>query len=152
MASLSAQTTFNYYKPEADAQKELKEAVKKAKTENKHVFIIIGGNWCPWCIKLNKFIEEDVEIKSIIEKEYILLKINYSKENKNLKVLEQLEFPQRFGFPVLVVVNQEGKRIHTQNSLYLEQDKGYNKKYIVDFLNAWTVKAISPETYIDKQH
>jgi len=33
------------YDPMADAKKEIADAVKKAKAENKHVFIQVGGNW-----------------------------------------------------------------------------------------------------------
>jgi hypothetical protein len=33
------------YDPMADAKKDIAEAVKKAKAENKHVFIQVGGNW-----------------------------------------------------------------------------------------------------------
>lgn len=33
------------YNPEADARQEIKEAVKQAKEENKHVLIQVGGNW-----------------------------------------------------------------------------------------------------------
>ncbi|MCD6111802.1 MAG: hypothetical protein J7J86_00890 [Bacteroidales bacterium] len=74
--------------------------------------------------------------------------VNYSKENKNKEVLEELEFPQRFGFPVLVILNNDGKRIHTQNSAYLEEGKTYNRKKIIDFLNNWSVKALDPKTYL----
>jgi len=33
------------YNPQADAKKEIADAVKKAKAENKHVLIQVGGNW-----------------------------------------------------------------------------------------------------------
>ena len=60
--------------------------------------------------------------------------VNYSKENKNLAEMKKLEFPQRFGFPVFVILDSNGKRIHTQNSSYLEEGDGYSKKKVIDFL------------------
>jgi len=33
------------YDPMANADKDIAEAVKKAKAENKHVFLQVGGNW-----------------------------------------------------------------------------------------------------------
>ena len=33
------------YDPSADAKAEIAQAIKKAKTENKHVLIQVGGNW-----------------------------------------------------------------------------------------------------------
>ncbi|MEZ5199542.1 MAG: hypothetical protein R2764_25150 [Bacteroidales bacterium] len=33
------------YDPSADAKLEIAQAIKKAKAENKHVLIQVGGNW-----------------------------------------------------------------------------------------------------------
>ena len=79
--------------------------------------------------------------------EFEVVKVNYSKENKNANLLANLKFPQHFGFPVLVVLDETGTRIHTQNSAYLEQDKGYSKEKMVGFLKKWTSGAIDPANY-----
>ena len=77
-----------------------------------------------------------------------MLKLNYSKENKNLAVLKTLDYPQRFGFPVIVITDAAGNRLHTQNSWYLEDEKeSYDREKFVSFLNSWTVKATDPESY-----
>ncbi len=57
--------------------------------------------------------------------------------------MASLDNPQRFGFPVLVVLNQEGERIHTQDSWYLEQDKSYDREKLVHFFKMWTVGAVN---------
>jgi hypothetical protein len=36
------------YNPDADAESDIRVAVSQAKTDGKHVFIQIGGNWCVW--------------------------------------------------------------------------------------------------------
>ena len=71
------------YDPNANAIRQISDAVEKADAENKHVLIQVGGNWCPWCLKLHNFIEENPEIDSIIKADYVLIRVNYSKENKN---------------------------------------------------------------------
>jgi len=136
------------YNPDADVSAAITQGLVKAKAENKHLLLQIGGNWCPWCIKFHKFCEEDQEISTVISKNYITIKVNYSKENRNIAELKKLDFPQRFGFPVFVILNSDGKRIHTQNSSYLEEDKGYSKKKVLDFLNQWTPGALSPDLYL----
>jgi hypothetical protein len=73
--------------------------------------------------------------------------LNYSKENKNLEALESLEYPQRFGFPVLVILDGKGRRIHTQNSAYLEKEKSYDEKKMIEFLKQWSPAALDPENY-----
>lgn len=142
--NLSAQKV---YEPSRDANKDIQEAVLKAKNENKHVLIQVGGNWCPWCIKMHRYFNSNKEINKIITDNYVYIHVNYSKENKNLPIMKQLEFPQRFGFPVLVVLNKKGERIHTQSTGILEEGKSYDTNKIKSFLNNWRSESINPDNY-----
>ena len=147
---VSAQEKASVYNPNADAAADIKVAVAKAKAENKHVLIQVGGNWCPWCIKFHKMATTDAKIDSTIKADYIYILLNYSKENKNLPVLHTLQNPQRFGFPVFVILDGEGTLLHTQDSGFLELDKGYDPKKVSTFLKQWTFKALDPKNYPDK--
>lgn len=147
---MAQQSTVNIYNPAANAKADIQTAVKKARAENKHVLIQIGGNWCSWCVRMHKLFHENKQIDSTLKANYVFILVNYSKENKNLAVLKELEFPQRFGFPVLVVLNKEGRRIHTQATDLLEEGKGYNNQKILTFLNKWSVKALDPASYTEK--
>jgi thioredoxin-related protein len=138
------------YSPEADVSMAISQGLIKAKAENKHLLLQIGGNWCPWCLKFHKFCSDDQEISLFISKNYIKILVNYSKENHNLAELKKLEYPQRFGFPVFVILDQDGKRLHTQNSSYLEEGDGYSKKKILDFLKQWSPEALNPNLYLEK--
>lgn len=145
--NLGAQEKFNLYNPEADAKADIAAATAKAKAENKHVFIQVGGNWCGWCKLFNDLTTSEEELKNYISENYEVVHLNYSKENQNLDVLEQLDFPQRFGFPVFVILDGNGKRIHTQSSGYLEEGKGHSKKLVMEFLQQWSPKALDAENY-----
>lgn len=143
-SSLLAQNEgVNIYNPEADAKADIAAAIKQAQAENKHVMLQIGGNWCPWCVKLHNFIAADSQIDSLLKADYIRVMVNVDKEKdkRNYDVLASLGNPQRFGFPVLVVLNQEGERIHTQDSWYLEKDKSYDRDKLLQFLKMWNVGA-----------
>ena len=141
-------TKFKLYTPAENAEKEIAESVKKAKTESKHVFIQIGGNWCIWCARFNDFISSDGKIDSVIKADYIVYHLNYSKENYNAKLLAKYGYPQRFGFPVFLVLNGEGKLIHTQSSWYLEDGKkSYDRDKTISFLNDWSPAALDPKQY-----
>lgn len=135
------------YHPDADAKQELLSAVAQAKASNKHVLIMVGGNWCRWCRMFEKFKNENVKVDSSINSGFVFLHINYSKENKNLEVLQSLSYPQRFGFPVFLVLDAQGTRLHTQNSAYLEEGEGYSEQKIIDFLNHWNPAAMDPTLY-----
>ena len=140
----SSQEPVKLYDPLADAKKDLAAAVESAKQQNKNVLVQVGGNWCSWCVRLHGFFESDAKIDSILKADYVLVRINYSPENKNPEVLASLGYPQRFGFPVLVVLDQNGQRLHTQDTGLLELDKGYDSGKVMRFLLGWNRSAIEP--------
>jgi thioredoxin-related protein len=143
---LHAQDSLIYH-PEANAAEQIKNTTLKATLENKHVLLMIGGNWCKWCRMFNKFVTTDMQLDSAMNKNFIVEHINYSKENKNEEVLKQLKFPQRFGYPVFVILNSNGELIHTQNSAYLEKGEGYDKGIVMDFFHQWRKDALDEKNY-----
>ncbi len=144
---VNGQPAVVLYNPSADAAGELQQAIKQARDSNRHVLVQVGGNWCPWCLKLHGFIESHAKVDSILRADYILLRINYSPENKNTEVLASLGYPQRFGFPVLLVLDGNGKRLHTQDTGYLEKDDSYDEEKLNRFLLNWNVRAVDPRQY-----
>ncbi|MBK9047940.1 MAG: hypothetical protein IPL74_15030 [Bacteroidetes bacterium] len=84
---------------------------------------------------------ETTTVDSIINTNCIVLHLNYSKENKNNEALNRLGKPQRFGFPVFVILDGSGNRLPTQNTGYLEEGEGYSEKKVIDFLQQWTPEA-----------
>ena len=145
MAGISARAQNKLlYDTAANAEKDIAYMVMVAKSKKKHVMIMAGGNWCKWCIEFNRFSKADSSINAEIENNYVVYHLNYSKENKNEKTFKKLGFPDRFGFPVFIILNGKGERIHTQNSEYLEDGKkSYDAGKVKAFLHAWTPKAVS---------
>ena len=136
------------YNPAADADKDIAAAVKQAKEQHKYVLIQAGGNWCGWCIEFAKVAKADPKIDSVINASFVWYHLNFSKENKNENIFTKYDFPQRFGFPAFVILNENGERIHTQNSEYLEDGgKSYNKEKVQAFLEMWSPGAMNPEIY-----
>jgi thioredoxin-related protein len=136
------------YDPTANAEKDIADAIKKAKAENKFVLVMGGGNWCSWCIEFARFAKADAQIDSSLNAGFIFYHLNYSKENKNEKVFAHYGYAQRFGFPVFIILNGNGERIHTQNSSYLEDGKkSYDKSKVLEFLEGWCPKALDPKQY-----
>ena len=140
-------TKFKLYHPEENAKEQIKAAVEKAKESNKHVMIQIGGNWCIWCARFDDFVKTDKSLDSLLQANYVVYHLNYSKENKNADLLKKYEFPQRFGFPVFLVLDGKGNLIHTQSSWYLEAGKSYDKEKVTAFFNDWSRKAFDPAQY-----
>ncbi len=142
--SSKSQESVKLYDPSLDGMKQIKEAVSKAKSEGKHVLIQYGGNWCSWCIKFNVFCKADTEITRVISSNYVAMKLNYDQVNKNDAANEYLGNPARFGFPVFIIIDGNGKVLHIQDSSLLEEGQGYNQKKVLGFFRSWTAEAIIP--------
>ncbi|MEO6254344.1 MAG: thioredoxin family protein [Ferruginibacter sp.] len=138
------------YNPEANAKKDIKAAVKKARSENKYVLIHAGGNWCTWCFEFVKFCNADPQIDSVLKSSFVIYYLNTDKDNKNEKTFAKYGYPQRFGFPVFIILDQKGNRIHTQHSVYFENDKkSYDKTKVLEFLELWSPRALDPKNYVE---
>ncbi len=145
----NAQTDTNkLYHPNADAAKDIAAAVKKAKAEHKYVLLQGGGNWCSWCIEFARLAKADPKIDSVINASFVWYHLNFSKENENKALFKKYGYAQRFGFPVFIILNEKGERIHTQNSEYLEDGKkSYDHQKVQSFLEMWSPRALNPEMY-----
>jgi thiol:disulfide interchange protein len=146
--SVTANDSTKLYNPGANVAADVQKALAKAKKEKKQVLLQIGGNWCIWCYRLNSFIQTDVVLKQLVNDNYIVYHLNYSKENKNLDYLKKLGFPQRFGFPVLVVLDgNTGAILHTQDNNQLVRGNGYDIDKVKSFLKNWAPGAFDEALY-----
>lgn len=147
LAIMAQPTVAKLYNPGANAEKQISDAIKKAKTERKNLIIQAGGNWCSWCIEFSRFCKSDVQVDSLLRSDYIVYHLNYSPENKNTSILARYGYPQRFGFPVFLIIDENGNRVHTQDSEYLEQGKSYNRRKVLEFLLNWNRTATNPTAF-----
>jgi len=147
--SLSAQnnTKTKIYNPDLDVNEQLADAITKAKVENKHVLIQIGGNWCSWCLRFHKFVKDNSELDSIVNANYVYILMNIDGNHKHKAMMKKLRYPNRFGYPVFVILDANGNYLHTQNSALLEKGKSYDLNKVKSFFENWTTKALSPESY-----
>lgn len=126
------------FDPNRDPLMDLKNAQVEAKKVNKRIILDVGGEWCIWCHRLDSFIESSEEIKNYLHKNFIVVKVNYSEENKNEKFLSR--FSKIEGYPHLFVLNNKGKELHSQNTGLLEKEKSYDADKIMKFLEKWSLK------------
>ncbi len=138
---------FSLYHPEENAGQQIAAAVKEAKAAGKYVFIQVGGNWCVWCARFHEFVTGDPALDSLLRSNFVVYHLNYSPENHNSALLAKYRFPQRFGFPVFLVLDAAGNLLHTQNSEYLEEGKSYNRLKVIEFFKSWSPAAFDPKYY-----
>lgn len=129
------------YHPEANATLEIKDAVALAKKEHKNIMIQAGGNWCIWCLRFNNYVQQTAELKKLVDDNFVYYHLNWSPENKNEKVFTSYGNPgEKFGYPVFIILDENGKQIHTQDSSVLEEGSGYSLEKVKEFFNTWKSK------------
>lgn len=124
---------------------QIDQAVVQAQAEGKFVICQVGGNWCPWCLRFADFITNDSTINSVIEQNFVYIHANYHPRKAGevgKALMKRLNNAGRFGFPVLVVLDEQGNVLHIQDSGLLEEGKGYNQKKVLSFFQNWTPKAV----------
>lgn len=130
------------YNDKEDAEAKISELVKQAQAENKNIILQAGGNWCIWCLRFNNYVQTTPELKEIVDKNYLYYHLNYSPENKNEKVFAKYGNPgEKFGYPVFIVLDKNGKQIYTQDSAILEDGKGYSLEKVKDFFTKFAPKS-----------
>lgn len=130
------------YNDKENAEAKIAALVKQAQAENKNIILQAGGNWCIWCLRFNQFVQTTPELKRVVDENYLYYHLNYSPENKNEKVFAKYDNPgAKFGYPVFIVLDKNGKMIHTQDSAVLEEGKGYSIEKVKAFFQEWAPKS-----------
>jgi len=152
----SGQSPAKPYNESQDLRADLKKAVETARKQNKHVLVQFGGNWCPWCLRFHAMMNGTPKLDSLMKENYIYLLLNVpkEKEKRDNALFSEFGFPNRFGFPVFVILDKNGNRLNTQDSDSFEHPdpnvKGYDTTKVARFLTMWTPKALDPATYSAK--
>jgi thioredoxin-related protein len=124
------------YDPARNAAQDIREAVAEAGREGKRVMLEVGGEWCIWCHHMDDFFKQNAELLAYREKNFIMVKINFSEENKNEQVLSS--YPPVNGYPHIFVLDRDGKLLHSQDTGQLEEGKSYNLTKFMAFLKEWS--------------
>ncbi|OGU27508.1 MAG: thiol-disulfide isomerase [Ignavibacteria bacterium GWA2_35_9] len=132
----SKYTSVTEFDPARNPSKDLEKAVEEAKVSNRRIILDVGGEWCIWCHRIDDFIEENKDIKNFIKDNFVVVKINFSKENENTEFLSK--YPEIPGYPHFFVLESNGKLLHSQDTGQLEQGKGYSHEKMMAFLKKWS--------------
>jgi len=128
------------FDPERVPEHDLQQAIALVKDSNKRIILDVGGEWCIWCHRLDKFFEDNSDIKKFMEENFFIVKVNFSPENENEKFLSR--YPKVPGYPHLFILDNDGKFLHSQDTGKLEAGKGYDKESVIAFLNKWAITKV----------
>jgi thioredoxin-related protein len=124
------------YPANADANKDIEEALKVAASTNKRVMLVFGGNWCYDCHVLDQALHEG-DAGTIVKDHFLLVHVDIGEGNKNLDLVKKYETTLDFGVPTVVLLNGSGRVIYSSTKGEFEPARRMMKKDLVAFLNEW---------------
>jgi len=96
----------------ADAKADIAAALTTAKREHKRVLLVWGTNTDSRCYRLDEIFTKNEEIAAILNKGFVLLRIDVQ---TNAKLFEDDVKPRwRLPFPILTILDPDGKNLINQ--------------------------------------
>jgi thioredoxin-related protein len=140
-AQLMAQSKKDIgYDAGADAFDQLAGAVAAAKTDDKLVLLISGGDWCIWCHYLAEFLERETALDAALHEVFVVQKVYVGSDNKNTEFFARL--PEAAGAPHFWILSGSGEVLESQNTLPLEDGgKSYDRATFQAFVEQWRERA-----------
>ena len=126
--------------PTRDPKIDLQKAVEQAAKDSKRIILDVGGEWCGWCVYMDKFIVQNPELAKIRDDNFVWVKVNYSPANENPTFLSP--YPQPAGFPHLYVLDEKGKLLYSEDTSLLEKGEEYDLAKFTKFLKTWSPKKV----------
>ena len=121
----------------ADPQKDVSEALQKAKKSNKHIVLIVGGDWCRWTGTFENFLDDNEKIAKSFYDSFEVVEIYYGKGmNKSAKALLK-QFPPITGTPYFYILDKTAKLLYAINSESMERGYGYNRNKVIKFIKTY---------------
>ena len=135
LAARETQPLPQGFDPARDPAHDLETALRIAQAARRHVMVEVGGEWSSWCRMLDRFFAANDDLKRLRDRNYVWLKVNYSKDNANAAFLRR--FPPVANYPHFFVLDVNGKLLHSQPTEALEAKDDYDPAAWRAFLVKW---------------
>jgi thioredoxin-related protein len=126
------------YDASKDGKAQVEAAQAEAKQKSKRVMVMFGGNWCKWCKALDGTFASHPEVKAVLEKGFVLVHVD---SDSSGALNDAWGNPFANGFPVLVILDADGRKLHVQETGSLEkEDKtvAHDPDKVLAFLKQWS--------------
>jgi thioredoxin-related protein len=95
-----------------NAQAVLDDALAKARSSDKKVFLHFGAPWCGWCHKLEDFLARE-DMQAILGSEFMDVKIDIDRMTGGQEILDRFSNSNSGGIPWFAFIDGEGKAVAT---------------------------------------
>ena len=126
----------NLYPANADAEKDIHQALARAAQKHKRVLVAFGANWCYDCHVLDLAFHHS-DLTPLLEANYEVVHVDVGEYDRNLQIAERYNVPLNKGIPALAVLDQDGHLLFSQSNGEFEAARRLGPEDIVRFLNQW---------------
>jgi len=130
------------YDEKADASRQIAAAITAASLPGKpvrNIVLVFGANWCPDCHALDDNTHKP-ELAALIEKHFVVVKIDVGRMDKNLDVALKHGVPVKRGIPAMAVLDSRGKLLYAQDQGQFADARHMSFESIKAFFEQWKPK------------
>ena len=127
------------YDESADGSKQIADALVTASQEHKRVLLMFGANWCGWCHLLHNLFQTDQSISDVLKANFVVVMVDVN-SGHNSVVNARYGNPMRYGLPVIVILDDEGRQLTTENTSLWRKATIIARRRCLAFLKEWAPK------------
>jgi len=127
------------YAANAEASKEIHEALTHAASDHKRVLLIFGANWCYDCHVLDQALHEG-EAGQIVTDSFLLVHVDIGEGEKNPDLVKLYKIPLDKGVPAIAILDGDGRLLYSSGEGEFEAARRMLKKDLIAFLKRWEAK------------
>ncbi|MFB3921039.1 MAG: thioredoxin family protein [Terriglobia bacterium] len=130
------------YDEQADARQQIAEAIKRASNSGsspRNIVLDFGANWCFDCHVLEEQMRKP-ELAVLIEKNFVVVKVDVGRYDKNLDLAEKYRVPLVKGIPALAVLDSRGRLLYAQDQGEFQDARHLSFDGIKAFFERWKPK------------
>ncbi len=126
------------YRADANAAKEIREALASAGKQSKRVLLVFGGNWCLDCHVLDNAFHQP-RIAPLLNGNFIVVHVDVGQYDKNLDLAKKYRANLEKGVPSLAVLDASATVLYS--TFDFERARVMSEEDVIGFLEKWKPQA-----------
>jgi hypothetical protein len=117
-----------------DPRADILSGMAQARAARKRVLLEIGGDWCPPCENMDRFLRDDPGLNGMADADFVVVRVAVPQNRTNIPALRSL--PNVDGYPHLFVLDPDGRLIASKETDDFEKGDSYDAGKVAEFLYA----------------
>lgn len=100
-----------------------------AASSQRHILLMIGGDWSRWSLQLDNFIDARPALTRALRERFVIVRVNVSAQNPNQAFLRN--YPAVASVPHLMVLDKQGNLLGMLQTDRLEAGSDYDEAQLL---------------------